>query len=537
MSHLEGDIPTDHFEVDQYVRVLLTGDRTEIGVVAALDAAARTVTVTTRHGYDITVPDRNVRRAFLVVLDLNGVLVARGRGVFVHRPHVAEFIRFVFKHFVVAVWTSGLERTSNPIIDSVLDGYQDRLLFTLYRDSCTERPTPESPYGTVKDLQRIFDRYPASFHSVNTIIIDDSPDKCSHPDIALCPAPYKDAVAQAGDDGLKRVIDVLQEVLDTDSLLPLIRTAQERLAALRGDKEAGGAHEAGGGTAAGLTQVELWKTRLCCDNLCGSCVRGPICRFSHDADDGRRPCSSKDHCRRGHAARWIAVKASESERADEDETRAFHIGGGGHHQKRGKGTERPKGRGQGHEALGAASQAKSRSRTTHDDGKDLRSERRDVQDLWDMPVPSFTTAPVANTHTFANGDPLVQRGVPQYGYAAGSSNRDGGDTLLDVESSAARGGYGAPSRSSNSVPDGNNFYSLEDLKQFMSNSSSHTGIPKLDAELQKQRQAQVQSNQEAQQRPKQQHGYYQGESASVHLANDPLDGTALLRQLQTMARK
>lgn len=298
------NIQTEHFEVDQYVRVQLSNGRSEIGVVVEIDEPGGVVVVATRHGYEITVRPSNVRRAFLLVLDLNGVLVARGRGSFIDRPGVEEFISFVMNNFVVAVWTSGLERTSNPIIEKVFDGYQDRLLFKLYRDACTVVPTDDKPYRTIKNLQRIFDAYPKSFHAVNTIIVDDSPDKCSHPDIALCPVPFNDPERQLNDDGLALATEVLREVLRVESNAPLINASEERLLALAVRENAGARKKRpGGANSSGLPETLLWTTRLCCDHISGRCSSDG-CRFSHDADDGKRPCSQKSSCLRGHAHRW-----------------------------------------------------------------------------------------------------------------------------------------------------------------------------------------------------------------------------------------
>ncbi|ORC92275.1 uncharacterized protein TM35_000044890 [Trypanosoma theileri] len=339
MAAAHPSIRTERFEVDQYVRVELSGGRAEIGVVVALDEPNERAVIATRNGYEITVNLSSVRRAFLLVLDLNGVLVARGRGTFVDRPGVDEFVRFVMNNFVVAVWTSGLERTSIPIIEKIFDNYQDRLLFKFYRSECTERPTPENSYRTIKNLQRIFDAYPKSFHAVNTIIVDDSPDKCSHPDIALCPVPFNDPKKQVDDNGLAMAMEVLKEVLRVESHAPLIRASEERLAALAAKEEqerkereeeqlqeeylvSNNNNNNNNNNAIGLSinmkdfsiygntmkqegtsDTFVGKQRLCCDNLCGRCTR-EHCRFSHDPDDGKRPCSKKNFCRRGHAQRW-----------------------------------------------------------------------------------------------------------------------------------------------------------------------------------------------------------------------------------------
>lgn len=304
--------------VGQYVRTDYGNGKSEIGVVCSIEDS--TLTLTTSNGYDVTVRKNNVRKAFLLILDLNGVLVARGRGVCIHRPYAKEFLRFAFENFAVGVWTSGLRRSCDPIIESVMGEYKNRLLFTYYRDKCVPAPTPDNVFGTKKNLKFIFDMYPDSFHSVNTIIIDDSPEKCSHPDIALCPVPFKDPVTQRNDDGLKEVIAVLEEVLALNSHFPLIRAAEERLARMRREKEEPSSapreqgSPVGGGESAQspsdasatdeLAEVNLWSYRLCCDYLQGSCSNGDRCHFRHEADDGMSPCSRKGACTRGHAKRW-----------------------------------------------------------------------------------------------------------------------------------------------------------------------------------------------------------------------------------------
>lgn len=297
--------------VNQYVRAEYGNGKSEIGVICALEDD--TVTISTRNGYEVTVKRKDVRKAFLLILDLNGVLVSRGRGVCIHRPYAKEFLRFAFDNFAVGVWTSGLRRTCDPIIESVMGEYQNLLLFTFYRDKCDPAPTPENEFGTIKNLQFIFDMYSESFHSVNTIIIDDSPEKCSHPDIALCPIPFKDPTAQRNDDGLKRVIDVLEEVLATNSHFPLIQAAEERLARLHKEEMPSStltsernAHkeETPESSSGELAAVKLWTYRLCCDYLQGHCQRGAGCSYRHDVDDGVSPCSRKGGCTKGHGKRW-----------------------------------------------------------------------------------------------------------------------------------------------------------------------------------------------------------------------------------------
>lgn len=219
---------------NQFVRADFGNGKFEIGIVSAVND--KTATISTNNGYDVSVERKVVKKAFLVILDLNGVLVAKKGKRCAHRPYLNEFLEFLFKNFVVGVWTSGMERTCAAIIDDVIGKYKNRLLFTFYREKCEPAPTADKKYGTKKNLQRIFNMFSGSFHSANTIIIDDSPEKCSHPDLTICPVPFKHPSAQQGDEGLKEVINILQEVLAQNSHFPLIRAAEKRISYLSEEK-------------------------------------------------------------------------------------------------------------------------------------------------------------------------------------------------------------------------------------------------------------------------------------------------------------
>ena len=164
---------------------------------SVLTELVKSVAVKARSGFTVEVPLDTVRRAYLVVLDLNGILGARDKGLFVPRPNLHAFLKFIFEHFLVAVWTSGVQKNADVIIKDLFGpdrnhgvDYSKRLLFCWYRDKTTPNPTPDKPHGTIKDLSKIFDAFPASFHAANTIIVDDSPEKCTHPSISLCPTAF-----------------------------------------------------------------------------------------------------------------------------------------------------------------------------------------------------------------------------------------------------------------------------------------------------------------------------------------------------------
>jgi hypothetical protein len=322
-----------HFHPHQYVKVTLPPNKTEIGIVVSADEDK--VVVSTRHGYNITAKPKQLQRAFLLVLDLNGVLGARQRKtLFERRPHLERFLKFALANFVVAVWTSCEERNGRQIVDDLFSDDRDRLLFCLYRGDCTPNPTAERPFGTIKNLQSIFDRWPESFHAVNTVIIDDSADKCSHPDIALCPSQFSGLVEQPDDDGLLSMITVLERVLEEDSLHPLIEAAAEHRRAWEAEAQRNQAAQesspamtstvryhsalsalpdASAIPVSAATMKSLQdKKVLCCHYVSdGSCKFGDGCRHAHE-DDGVAACNRGTKCRHhGQRAGNVLPQSSE----------------------------------------------------------------------------------------------------------------------------------------------------------------------------------------------------------------------------------
>lgn len=296
-----GDLATREFHPHQYVKVNVSPTKTEIGIVVSADE--NTAVVATRYGYNITVKTTQLQRAFLLVLDLNGVLGARQKKtLFERRPHLETFLKFALTNFVVSVWTSCEERNGKQIIEDLLEDDRDRLLFTFFRGDCTPNPTVDRPFGTVKNLQRIFDKWPESFHAVNTVIVDDSPDKCSHPDIALCPPAFSGIAEQPEDDGLLHTIDVLTRVLATDSLDPLIEAAEERRQRVAAQAPPPAVPCASVSSSSPTKAVDIMrilkdKQVLCCQSSFGKCTFGSKCKFAH-LDDGFLPCSRGTRCSR-----------------------------------------------------------------------------------------------------------------------------------------------------------------------------------------------------------------------------------------------
>lgn len=126
--------------------------------------------------------------ALLVILDLNGTLMdsshrtirgavhdfkARYKYVY-YRPGMSEFLSYLTNEPRVrlAVWTSCARDNARAVVDHVF--CEVPLEFCFSREECDELPGPG--YRTVKDLRRVWDRFPR-WNAENTVILDDSEEK------------------------------------------------------------------------------------------------------------------------------------------------------------------------------------------------------------------------------------------------------------------------------------------------------------------------------------------------------------------------
>jgi len=157
----------------------------------------------------------------LLVLDVNGILCRRIRrrekGVtnaqfrasignvaltdVVPRTDLTKFLSFLDSNFTLAIWSSAKQKTVNKLIQMLFPlEISQRLLFAWGQDKCemkireeattnatirtaVQRKNAENPACNiifVKSLAKVFRCFP-SWDESNTILMDDSPDKC--PDI------------------------------------------------------------------------------------------------------------------------------------------------------------------------------------------------------------------------------------------------------------------------------------------------------------------------------------------------------------------
>ena len=145
----------------------------------------------------------------LIILDLNGILCYRIRRQLkfadhdvntiypyrpqlgpdiaqtpiIPRPNVASFIEYLDQHFCLAIWTSARAKTANALIKILIpEPVRDRLLFVWSQSQCEaslQDPDSSIPSDVIfrKNLGIVWRKFPL-WNTCNTLLIDDSPDKC-----------------------------------------------------------------------------------------------------------------------------------------------------------------------------------------------------------------------------------------------------------------------------------------------------------------------------------------------------------------------
>lgn len=124
------------------------------------------------------------KKKLLLVSDLNGVLVYRAKKMPFLRPHIRDFLDFIFENFHVAVWSSARPRNVNLIVKLAFKEYTKHLLIVWSRDQCDLEGHYDSRCESVKDLTNLWKRlkhtsesFGYTFDASNTVVIDDSPTK------------------------------------------------------------------------------------------------------------------------------------------------------------------------------------------------------------------------------------------------------------------------------------------------------------------------------------------------------------------------
>jgi len=91
------------------------------------------------------------------------------------RPHMAEFIQFLARHFNVSVFTAASKDYALFIIENIIKkAVPDLPIDFIFHSYHTE--LSYKYYDSPKDLRLLWDKFPTSFTPENTFIVDDLPD-------------------------------------------------------------------------------------------------------------------------------------------------------------------------------------------------------------------------------------------------------------------------------------------------------------------------------------------------------------------------
>ena len=128
------------------------------------------------------------------------------------RPHVQDFLDYVFKHFNVSVWTAASESYAKFIINNVILVKPNRKLEYFFWDKhckMSRKKFNKQP----KNLNLLINKLPY-FHSDNTFIVDDladvwKPQKCNSIPAKPFNVPHPNS---DGDKFLQNIIPVLEKL-------------------------------------------------------------------------------------------------------------------------------------------------------------------------------------------------------------------------------------------------------------------------------------------------------------------------------------
>jgi len=158
----------------------------------------------------------------LLVLDLNGVLLDKKRSI--SRPHLEEFLEFVFEHFDVMVWSSAQPHTVERMLDNFFRSYKPRLIATWTRDMFGLTPEQyNSKCATIKDLRKVWDEFGERYGVHNTILVDNFIGNAREQPNNLVHVSTFNPDQNASDNELVRLIKYLELLKQQDDVTMYIK--------------------------------------------------------------------------------------------------------------------------------------------------------------------------------------------------------------------------------------------------------------------------------------------------------------------------
>lgn len=127
------------------------------------------------------------------------------------RPYLQPFLTWLFKYFMVSVWSAGSPDYVKFIVDKCIKkGGKGRKLVKVFNSITCDKSREK--YSTVKDLRLLYDG-PGKFRPTNTLIVDDLPEVIkSNPANSIRIVKYSARTSQSQDDGLPWVREELKTI-------------------------------------------------------------------------------------------------------------------------------------------------------------------------------------------------------------------------------------------------------------------------------------------------------------------------------------
>lgn len=129
------------------------------------------------------------------------------------RPHLQEFLNFLFKNFNVSVWSAGSKDYVSFIVNNVIlkSDPQRTMEYLLWNYHCKDSM---KKYNTKKNLNILWDHYNIeNFNKKNTILIDDILENCQHQKKNTINVPVFDILSSNKDSYLKELTKKLKNIL------------------------------------------------------------------------------------------------------------------------------------------------------------------------------------------------------------------------------------------------------------------------------------------------------------------------------------
>lgn len=159
---------------------------------------------------------KNGKAEFNIVLDLDNTLISSltkeeyenrktnknikftpicdGMYYTIARPHLDEFLTFIFKHYKVSVWTAATKDYAIEILNNfIIKGKKERKLKSFLYDYHCEDSIDKINPDTPKDLRYLYLSKNKKFNKNNTIIVDDHKDVIKNNKNNVIDSKYFDA--------------------------------------------------------------------------------------------------------------------------------------------------------------------------------------------------------------------------------------------------------------------------------------------------------------------------------------------------------